>query len=266
MQVTGGDSGYISLMSPPTDYFGFIASKYSDAGISSSKRRDGLHIYPPTLSHQIYANIAICIDVVATKDTSPRPSKEDFAYFFKEIMHTLHKGVNANFSQVVTRICGRDLSPPSEYSTFSNQVTPDSRELRLRVCVYFWKYLHKKYVLAGVHASAPPPDWTSFPHDWDIFRIREYSRFSYMSRHLSARTLTWFVRFELELVSSLNSYWVGGIWEAGDASLNRGRSPPYLQLLLSSRLERRENRVALAAIRESTHPILSKPLGKEKKR
>jgi len=117
MQVTGGDSGYISLMSPPTDYFGFITSKYSDAGISSSKRRDGLHIYPPTLSHQIYANTAICIDVVTTEEASPRPSKEDFAYF-QEIMHTLHKGMYASFSQVVTRICGRDLSPPGEYSIF----------------------------------------------------------------------------------------------------------------------------------------------------
>jgi len=82
MQVTGGDLEYISLMSPPTDNFGFFfTSKYPDAGISSSIRRDGLHISYPALSHQIYANIAICIDVVTTEDASPRPSREDFAYF-----------------------------------------------------------------------------------------------------------------------------------------------------------------------------------------
>jgi len=61
MQVTGGDLEHISLMSPPTDNFGFFfTSKYPDAGISSSIRRDGLHIiYPPFLSYQLYADIAI---------------------------------------------------------------------------------------------------------------------------------------------------------------------------------------------------------------
>ena len=84
MQVTGGDLEYFSLMSPPTDKLGFFfTSKYSDAGTSSSMRRDGLHVYPPTLSYQLYASIAICIDVVTTEDASPRPSKEDFAYFFQ---------------------------------------------------------------------------------------------------------------------------------------------------------------------------------------
>jgi hypothetical protein len=84
MQVTGGDLEYISLMSPPIDNLGFFfTSKYPDAGISSSIRRDGLHIYPPTLSYQLYADIAILMDVVTTEDASPRPSKEDFAYFQK---------------------------------------------------------------------------------------------------------------------------------------------------------------------------------------
>ena len=84
MQATGGDMGYISLMSPPTDNFGFFfTSKYPDAGITSSIRRDGLQIDPPPVSYQLCASIAICIDVVTTKDASPRPSKEDFAYFSK---------------------------------------------------------------------------------------------------------------------------------------------------------------------------------------
>jgi len=85
MQVTSGDLEYISLMSPPTDNLGFFfTSKYPDAGISSSIGRDGLHItYPPFLSYQLYADIAIFMDVVTTEDASPRPSKEDFAYFLK---------------------------------------------------------------------------------------------------------------------------------------------------------------------------------------
>ena len=44
-----------------------------------------------------------------------RPKKT--LHVFQRIMHTLHKGMYANFSQLVIRICGRDLSPPCEYST-----------------------------------------------------------------------------------------------------------------------------------------------------
>jgi len=116
MQVTGGDLEYIPLMSPPTD--NLDSSPASTLMPEFLDLKDVMAcIYPPTLSYQLYANIAICIDVVTTEDASPHPSKEDSAYF-QEIVHTLHEGMCANFSQVVTRTCGRDLSPPSEYSIF----------------------------------------------------------------------------------------------------------------------------------------------------
>lgn len=175
-------------------------------------------------------------------------------YFFQRIMHTLHKGVCANFSQVVTRICGRDLSPPSEYPIFP---------IRSRRTFGSWDCV---FVCTFENIRIKSMCWLEYTQAHHLLTEQAFHMieiFSYTRIFPLLYPATYQPVF---FTTSLNPYGVGGIWVAGDASLNRGRSPPYLQLLLSSRLERRENRVALAAIRESTHPILSKPFwwGEEK--
>jgi hypothetical protein len=187
-------------------------------------------------------------------------------YFFKEFMHTLHKKV---CMQILHRwwlaLCGRDLSPPGEYSIFPirSRRTFGSWDC-VFVCTFENICIKSMYWLEYTQAHHLLTEQAF--HTIEIF---SYTRIFPLFLNIPPPISPCFNLIHssrTRFISSLNSNRVGGIWEAGDASLNRGRSPPYLQLLLSSRLERRENRVALAAIRESTHPIWSKPLGKEKKR
>ena len=183
--------------------------------------------------------------------------------------------IHADSSQVVTCInSSRKRSPPGE--------NPKISPLPIRLCRTFgsWDCVVVGTLENVCIKSGHLPEYTQAHHlliaqAFHMIEIFSYTRIfplflihpaTYQSLHRLDPLLdrVWrvlWIQFQIS-----NGCRVGGIWEAGDAPLNRERSPPYLQLLLSSRLERRENRVALAAIRESTHPILSKPFGKEKEK
>lgn len=180
-------------------------------------RRDGLHPPTPFLStlqilqsSRTWWQGMMCHHV---RSNMPSLNREGLCTF----VYTVHKKVYANFSQVVTGIL--QSGPVTTWRIF-NFFQSGYAELSGAEIAWLCVFLKISAYQVDIRLSTRKRT-TSWLQKLSIrlryFRTREYSRFSYISRHLSAITLTRFIRVELTFFSdfriklNLNLYGVGGI-------------------------------------------------------